>query len=123
MLVGASGAGKSDLALRLIDRGARLVADDRCELAIQGGRLLCRPPTILAGKIEVRGLGIFERPWTAPIPVILAVRLVDRYERMPDCSFTEILAGQAIDAVKLAPFEASAALKVEMALERREERD
>lgn len=122
MLVGASGAGKSDLALRLIDRGAKLVADDRCELVMQGGQLLCRPPAILAGKIEVRGLGIFDLPWIAPIPIIMAVRLADRYERMPDCGVAEILAGHPVDAVKLAPFEASAALKVEMALERRNEK-
>lgn len=118
ILVGASGAGKSDLALRLIDRGATLVADDRCELSLLGGALLCRPPDLLAGKIEVRGLGIIDRPWTAPVPIAIAVRLAERYERMPDHAFVEILAGQPVDAIKLAPFEASAPLKVEMALER-----
>lgn len=119
MLVGASGAGKSDLALRLIDRGAKLVADDRCELGVEGGALICRPPAILAGKIEVRGLGIIAMPWTAPVRVAMAVRLVERYERMPDHGYTEMLAGQLVEAIKLTPFEASAPLKVEWALERR----
>lgn len=118
MLVGGSGAGKSDLALRLIDRGAMLVADDRCELVDQRGTLLCRPPESLAGKIEVRGLGILGRPWTAPVPVVLAVRLADRYERMPDATMVEVLAGHPVDSIKLNAFEASAPIKVEMALER-----
>jgi HPr kinase/phosphorylase len=118
MLIGGSGTGKSDLALRLIDRGAVLVADDRCELQVQGGVPLCRPPEVLAGKIEVRGLGIMERPWTAPIPVMLAVRLVDRYERMPDEGMIEMVAGQHVPAIKISAFETSAAIKIEMALER-----
>lgn len=117
LLLGGSGTGKSDLALRLIDRGAVLVADDRCDLFEQRGALLCRPPEALAGKIEVRGIGILTRAWTAPVPVVMAVRLTDRYERMPDGVMVETIAGHAIDAVKLAPFEASAAIKVELALE------
>jgi HPr kinase/phosphorylase len=118
LLIGGSGTGKSDLALRLIDRGALLVADDQCELVAQRGAFLCRPPEALAGKIEVRGVGLVERPWTAPVPVTLAVRLVDRYERMPDASCVEIIAGKAVEAVRLSAFELSAALKVELALER-----
>lgn len=117
LLLGGSGTGKSDLALRLIDRGARLVADDQCEIFDERGVLLCRPPAILAGKIEVRGLGILARDWTAPVPVALAVRLTERYERMPDAVMTESVAGQAVRAVKISPFEASAAIKVELALE------
>src|SRR3546814_1639400 len=61
LILGQSGQGKSDLALRLIDRGARLVADDRCDVWHERGRLWCRPPGPLAGKIEVRGIGIVEQ--------------------------------------------------------------
>lgn len=117
LLLGQSGAGKSDLALRLIDRGASLVADDRCELAELGGRLHCAPPVGLAGQIEVRGIGIIERPWTAPVPVVLAVRLVERTERMPDPAIEE-LGGHVLPAVRLNAHEASAAIKVELALAR-----
>ncbi len=116
LLVGGSGDGKSDLALRLIDRGAMLVADDQCELFDQRGALLCRPPTALAGKLEVRGIGIITRPWTAPVPIALVVRLSSRYERMPD-NYVEEVAGRHLPAVKIAPFELSAALKVELALD------
>lgn len=117
LLLGPSGAGKSDLALRLIDRGAALVADDRCELAEIGGRLLCAPPDALAGLLEVRGIGITERAWTAPMPIMLAVRLTERAERMP-ASVIEELGGHVLPAVRINAFEASAPIKVELALAR-----
>lgn len=115
VLLGPSGAGKSDLALRLIDRGAQLVADDRCELADIGGQLLCAPPEMLAGMIEVRGIGIVARAWTAPIPLVLAVRLTERTERMPDPAIEE-LHGHVLPALRINAFEASAPIKVELAL-------
>src|SRR3546814_14236208 len=58
LLRGPAGSGKSDLALRLIDQGARLVADDRTALALEGGRIIARAPETIAGRTEVRGLEI-----------------------------------------------------------------
>ena len=118
LILGASGQGKSDLALRLIDRGAALVADDRCDVWQEGGALWCRPPAALAGKIEIRGIGIVERPWTAPARLALAVRLADRYDRMPPANEVEMVAGRALPALRLSAFEASAPIKVMIALER-----
>jgi serine kinase of HPr protein (carbohydrate metabolism regulator) len=115
LLIGPSGSGKSDLALRLMDRGAVLVADDRCALAAMDGQLLCSPPETIVGKIEVRGIGIIARPWRAPVPVRLAVRLADRYERLPDPQI-EVLGGITVAALTLSAFEASAPIKVELAL-------
>src|SRR3546814_19751231 len=89
LILGQSGQGKSDLALRLMDRGARLVADDRCDIWHEPGRLWCRPPETLARKIEVRGIGIIERPWPAPLPIALAVRLTERHARMPAANQAE----------------------------------
>jgi len=120
LLLGPSGRGKSDLALRLIDRGARLVADDRCDVWSDRGRLWCRPPAELAGKMEVRGIGIVEQPWTAPVPIALAVRLAERYERMPPANQVETVAGQTLPAVTLSAFEASAPVKILLALDRLE---
>lgn len=120
LLLGPSGRGKSDLALRLIDRGARLVADDRCDIWFDQGRLWCAPPEVLAGKLEVRGLGILDRPWTAPVPLALAVRLADRYERMPPADAVERIAGHDLPAVLLSAFEGSAPIKVLLALDRLE---
>lgn len=120
LILGASGQGKSDLALRLIDRGARLVADDRCDIWFDRGRLWCRPPQNLAGKMEVRGIGIVDQPFTAPVPLALAVRLTERPERMPAPNQVEMIAGQPLPAVLLAGFEASTPLKVLLALDRLE---
>ena len=118
LILGPSGHGKSDLALRLIDRGAELVADDRCDVWHEDGALWCRPPAALAGRIEVRGIGIVERPWTASTRLALAVRLADRYDRMPSANEAEMVAGHALPALRLSAFEASAPIKVMIALER-----
>lgn len=120
LLLGPSGRGKSDLALRLIDRGAQLVADDRCDIWLDQGRLFCAPPETLAGKLEVRGLGIVEQSWTAPVPLSLAVRLTDRYERMPPADQVEAIAGHELPMVMLSAFEASAPIKILLALDRLE---
>lgn len=76
LLLGDSGAGKSDLALRLIGLGAELVADDRVDLFARRGVLMARAPDTIAGLLEVRGLGIVELPYTEKSRVALAVTLV-----------------------------------------------
>lgn len=117
LLRGASGAGKSDLALRLIDGGARLIADDQTELREDGGRLLASPPEVLAGLIEVRGLGILRLPHQAGAELRLAVDLVaaELVERAPRPARVELL-GLSLPLIALAPFEASAAAKVRLAV-------
>ena len=116
LLIGPSGSGKSDLALRLIDRGAMLVADDRTILAPVDGRLEASVPATIAGQIEVRGVGIVACP-PAAAPVALAIRLDGMPERMPP----EVLpitdyAGIAVPTLALDGLEASAPIKVELAL-------
>ncbi len=118
LLVGPSGAGKSDLALRLIDRGAKLISDDRTELTVVDGRLLAAAPATIAGKIEVRGLGIIKVASVSEIPVALVITLGDAVERMPPDDATHVIAGIPLPAVALDAFEASSAIKVELALRR-----
>jgi serine kinase of HPr protein (carbohydrate metabolism regulator) len=76
LLLGESGSGKSDLALRLIQFGAMLLSDDRTELSVADGVLMARPVASLSGLLEVRGLGILELPHRQQARVVLAVRLV-----------------------------------------------
>lgn len=78
LLLGPPGSGKSDLALRLIQGGWNLVADDQCLLRSEGGASRVGAPAALRGMLEVRGLGIFEGlPTATPDPVPrLVVRLV-----------------------------------------------
>jgi HPr kinase/phosphorylase len=79
LLIGPPGAGKSDLALRLLARGFDLVADDRTEI-VDG---VARPVPALAGLLEVRGLGIFRLPHLASARLALVVQLGQASPRMP----------------------------------------
>jgi len=117
LLAGRSGAGKSDLALRLIDRGAKLVSDDYTELRRLGETLLARAPGTIAGKMEVRGIGVVELEAEADVPVCLYADLDRAPERLPEAQ-TIALGGRLIPLVALAALEPSAPLKLEYALVR-----
>jgi serine kinase of HPr protein (carbohydrate metabolism regulator) len=116
LLRGRSGSGKSDLALRLIDRGARLVSDDYTILFEANGRLRARAPERIAGKLEVRGVGIVTMAAAADIPVCLIADLDRPLERLPEGTEAAPLLGFSIPAVPFAALEASAPLKLEQAL-------
>ncbi|RJL18008.1 HPr kinase/phosphorylase [Paracoccus siganidrum] len=75
LILGPSGSGKSSLALQLMAVGAVLVADDRTDVAVEGGRLIARAPQALRGRIEARGVGILDAPVSGPVPLALAVDL------------------------------------------------
>jgi HPr kinase/phosphorylase len=117
LLRGPSGSGKSDLALRLIDAGARLVSDDQTRIQRDGDVLLVRAPKPIAGLIEVRGVGIVR---VEPLPVARLALIADlvamqHIERLPEPS-SETIFGLAIPLVAIAPFEASAPIKLRLAL-------
>jgi len=84
LILGDSGAGKSDLALRLIDDGAALVSDDRTEIYVSRSILHARAPKTIAGLLEVRGLGIVKLPFVKSVPLALAVQLGAPPKRLPD---------------------------------------
>ncbi|MBE1236459.1 HPr kinase/phosphatase C-terminal domain-containing protein [Phaeovibrio sulfidiphilus] len=118
LFLGPSGSGKSDLALRLMDRGWGLISDDRTDLVRHENRLLARAPGVLAGLMEVRGLGVVNVPYlNSDTPVCMAVELVplDRVERLPEPQETVVF-GIPLPLFRLYAFEASAPLKVEKAL-------
>lgn len=116
LLRGRSGSGKSDLALRLIDRGATLVSDDYTELRRERGRLLARAPATIAGRIEMRGIGIVERPPVADVPLCLVAELDQPPERLPGGAAEARLLDLLVPAIPLSALEASAPLKLEAAL-------
>ncbi|TMJ12115.1 MAG: aldolase [Alphaproteobacteria bacterium] len=117
LLRGPSGSGKSDLALRLIDRGAALVGDDYVVVAAHSGGLIARPAPNIAGQMEVRGIGIVELPFLPEVRVCLVVDLADAPVRMPEPA-SETFECITIPKVELSSLEASAPIKVEMALNR-----
>lgn len=118
LLRGPAGSGKSDLALRLIDAGARLVADDRSELQREGDAILVRAPATIAGLVEARGIGILRVDSLALAPLALVVDLVapEAVERLPEPR-SETILGLSIPLIALAPFEASAPAKLRLALD------
>ncbi len=117
LLRGPSGSGKSDLALRLINEGAVLIADDRTALTQRDGAVVAQCPASIAGKLEVRGIGIVDVPYIEEAALSVIVDLVDpdQVERLP-VQRTEELLDCRISSILLAPFEASATAKIKMAI-------
>lgn len=113
LLTGASGSGKSDLAMRLIDRGAKLLCDDYCDILDSDDAPLIVAKPAIAGLIELRGVGIVQMPHVACAPLALVLQLGKAPERLPDDQQRIALAGWSVPAFALAPFEASAPLKAE----------
>ncbi|MGL5838080.1 MAG: HPr kinase/phosphorylase [Sphingorhabdus sp.] len=115
-LIGPSGSGKSDLALRLIDRGAQLVCDDRLHVFGRNGQPWIGAFATIAGKIEVRGLGIIQMDHIEKAPLRLLVNLDQQPDRLPDPWPLQTITGFEVPELRLNAFEASAAIKVELAL-------
>lgn len=118
LLSGRSGAGKSDLALRLIDRGARLVADDGTLVVRRDDRLIARAPETIAGRMEVRGLGLVPMDALDSVELALIVDLDEAGERLPSADERRHVAGVDLPVVRLDARPASAPIKVELAVSR-----
>jgi serine kinase of HPr protein (carbohydrate metabolism regulator) len=117
LLRGPSGSGKSDLALRAIDRGAQLVADDQVILVRDGPDMIASAPASLYGLIEIRGLGIMRMDAAAQARIALVADMTDSHaiERLPERHHCDI-DGVNLPWLALAPFEASAPVKLRFAL-------
>jgi len=117
LLRGASGSGKSDLALRLIDDGAKLVADDYTEVRNEDGELFASAPETIEGLLEVRGVGILTVDHVAHAPVAAIFDLVSlsEIERLPERQ-AETIEGAEIPRYLLHGFDASAPAKVRVTL-------
>lgn len=116
LIEGPSGSGKSDLALRLLGAGTRLVADDRVIVWTSGGRLYGKAPEPLYGLIEARGVGVLPEPPLDLAEIVLLARCTAAPERAPDEAPVQLL-GVDLPTIHLSPFEAAAPAKLRRALE------
>ena len=115
LIEGKPGSGKSSLALALIDRGATLIGDDGVRLVRDGDSITVTPPPNIAGKLEIRGVGIVDLPITeAPLALILAID-PDAPRYPEDLPMRDIL-GVPIPGLPFKPGDAIQALRAEWAL-------
>jgi serine kinase of HPr protein (carbohydrate metabolism regulator) len=118
LITGPSGSGKSDLTLRLFDRGFTLVSDDQTIVRRDGERLVATAPPSIAGKLEIRGLGIVELEHVSDVPVALLVELTSEIQRLPDDSRERPILGVPLPLISIDAMAASAPSKVALALDR-----
>jgi serine kinase of HPr protein (carbohydrate metabolism regulator) len=118
LISGPSGSGKSDLALRLLDRGFALVSDDRTLVRRDGDKLIASAPPNIAGKLEIRGIGIVEMDAVADVPVTLFVELTSEIQRLPDENRERPVLGVRVPLISIDAMSASAPSKVALALDR-----
>ena len=116
LIIGASGSGKSDLALRLIDRGAILISDDRVIVVNVNDEPFLQTAPNIENLIEMRGIGIVTMPSVTGIKLRLVIDLGAKVFRFIDTFADYDVAGFVVPCVALAAFEASATIKVEQAL-------
>ena len=118
LITGPSGSGKSDLTLRLLDRGFVLVSDDQTIVKKTGTRLTASAPPTIRGKLEIRGVGIVTMEQVDEQPVALVVELTSEILRLPDDSRERPVLGVPVPLISVDAMTASAASKVALALDR-----
>ena len=114
---GPSGSGKSDLALRCIEKGADLISDDQTILCRKNKKIIASAPRSIAGKLEVRGLGILDFPYREDASLVLVLDLINEgaLERLPKIGFVDYF-DIKIPNLRILSFESSAVEKVSLAL-------
>jgi len=118
LLRGLSGAGKSDLAFRLIETGGQLISDDQVELERRREKIFAGSVDAIKGLLEVRGVGLLRNDVAPQSPLRLVVDLVRREDvpRLPEAETVEILEVQ-VPRIRLHAFDASTPLKIYKMLE------
>lgn len=114
LLTGGPGAGKSDLALRLIDGGAQLIADDQTLLHREKDVLFASSPDAIAGMMEIRHVGLIKMPFVKTAPVGLYIELTapnTELERLPEPDAVFLL-DRPVQRLRLPAFAASTPAKI-----------
>ena len=117
LIRGPSGSGKSDLALRLIDDGAGLIADDQVVIKSVGQKLFLSPPDSLPGLIEVRGIGVIKIAYVRDIRLCLIIELdpSNEIQRIPTIE-EELIKNIPVPVISMDVFESSVLAKIKIIL-------
>jgi len=117
LIRGPAGSGKSDLALRLIDNGADLIADDRVSVEVCGKKIYLSAPQNILGLIEIRGIGLIKIDAVRDIPLSLIVDLRPHNEidRMPEHR-KDVIENIYVPIFEMDAFECSALAKIKFFL-------
>jgi serine kinase of HPr protein (carbohydrate metabolism regulator) len=118
LISGPSGSGKSDLTLRLLDRGFTLISDDQTIVKREAERLIASAPPNIKGKLEIRGIGIVDMETVESAPIALYVELTSEIVRLPDDRRERPVLGVNLPLISIDAQTASAASKVSLALDR-----
>lgn len=116
IILGPSGSGKSDLAYRLIDRGAKLIADDHVIIDGPAAAPIITQSPHHIDALELRGVGIISMACINKVPLIIAIEISNHYERSPSPLPIRQFGDYTVPVLKISAFENSAALKIEAAL-------
>lgn len=117
LILGPSASGKSDLALRLIDAGAILIADDQVRITLEGNRLQAAPHDRIAGLISLRGIGIMRTPFVeAPLDLAVDLQSSDKvHDPLPNLTITSWL-GVGLPKIALDSSAPSAVARIRLVL-------
>ena len=117
LFLGESGSGKSDLALRLIDKGAYLIADDQTILTLKNNKIILTCPTEIKSKLEIRGIGIIDIPSIEEhqLDIVFQLKSFREIERFPKESWIMLL-DQKTPYYEIDPFELSVNAKINFLL-------
>lgn len=117
LIRGASGVGKSDLAIRIMDAGGSLVSDDRTDIAVKDGVLIASAPEAIRGMIELRGVGLLRVPFIKAVRLDAVIECVEgEIERLPEPAF-ERFHDVSLPVYRIRPREASAVAKIRAILQ------
>jgi serine kinase of HPr protein (carbohydrate metabolism regulator) len=118
LIRGPSGSGKSDLALRLIDDGGILIADDQVLIKFVGKELHLSAPNSISGLIEVRGVGVLKIKHVSGVPLSLIVDIntKEQLQRLPAIK-KEVINDIHISVIRINAFESSAIAKIKVFLQ------
>lgn len=117
LFLGKSGNGKSDLALRLIDKGANLIADDQTILTLKNNKIILTCPSEIKSKLEIRGIGIIKMPSIKEhqLDIVFQLKSFREIKRIPNENWRMLL-DQKIPYYEIDPFELSVNAKINFLL-------